>query len=491
MTERILSTQMMQDLQTVLDEFESEHGRKPYILDLVGVALPDQVTFRPMTKALHYFEETADIALCDPLHNPEIIKPIVTSALVTLSDNHIEVDWLDDEDLSATNIDSPHWADKVTVPNGQRVLFVAPSLPEYDRESGSRRLYHLVELLLTHGYEVTYTTDNFKNGERYVNYLNERGVDVYSISKDIGRLVMEKYDIAIIAFWSLARGLIPHIRHHAPETQIIVDSIDLHFLRESRSMFMEHGRLQKSYGEQVAAELNAYLQADMVLTVSPNEATFINNMVGDQNKAFSLPDLESLRLSPFTQEERRGILFIGNFRHLPNIDAIKYFMNDIVPLLDPALLEENPIYVVGNQPTQEVQKVVSGWHNVHLVGWVPSVIPYYERAKITAAPLRVGAGTKRKLLQAMMIGTPSVTTPIGAEGFGLEHNHQILIAEDAEQFATEMTRLLTDSDLWEQLLENGRNHIMSTHSYEAVLSQFETMLKKLDYHRKTVETPHG
>jgi glycosyltransferase involved in cell wall biosynthesis len=98
-----------------------------------------------------------------------------------------------------------------------------------------------------------------------------------------------------------------------------------------------------------------------------------------------------------------------------------------------------------------------------------------------AAPLRFGAGTKGKLIQSALIGTPSVTTRIGVEGLPLVHEQSVLIADDAPAFAAALTRLLNDEALWERLSSEARQQIEAQHSREAVLARWRAVLSELGF----------
>ena len=170
---------------------------------------------------------------------------------------------------------------------------------------------------------------------------------------------MDGFDLAIIAFWHVAERFLPELREAAPSTRVVVDSVDLHFVRDARERLRVEdtsgpGQLETSQAGELARELNAYAAADAVLTVSEKEADLINDLTGRHDFALTLPDAEELARSPVPQRERRGILFLGNFLHAPNRDAASYLCEEIVPRLDPSLLSEHEISIVGTEAGEQV-----------------------------------------------------------------------------------------------------------------------------------------
>ena len=264
----------------------------------------------------------------------------------------------------------------------------------------------------------------------------------------------------LIAYWPNAERYLAPIRSLAGSTRVIVDSVDLHFLRERgtlRDALASRGRgLTDGHGSRFAAELNSYASADAVITVSQKEADLVNDLLWDPGLAQAVPDFEEIpgSFEPFGR--RRGVVCIGSFEHPPNVDAARHLCHDILPLVDPATLAKHPVWVVGNKLSDEIRTFASDLENVHMVGWVPSVLPYLAKARISVVPLLYGAGTKRKLVQALAAGTPSVSTTIGVEGLGLEHAKHVLVADDPTEFAASMATLLNDASMWSRLARAGR-----------------------------------
>jgi len=378
----------------------------------------------------------------------------------------------------------------------KRVLVCSSHLPDYDRASGSLRIFHLVELLQEAGWAVSFLAHDATGGERYAKILQQRGVAVYAGPKsvmagdeylsDVTELIANgRFDLAILAFWYIAEQYLPLIRSLSPDTRVVVDSIDLHFLRQSRRTFQRSSRaqlpgvLRSEDGYDIIGELNAYAAADAVLTVSQKEADLLNDWLADPQMAQAVPDMEDLSLSKLPLVERKGISFIGNFRHPPNIEAVRYLCREILPLLDPAVLVQHPLYLVGNDPDGVLSEYARDLAGVQAVGWVPSVLPYLERARLSVVPLRYGAGTKRKLIQTLMLGTPCVSSSIGIEGLHLTAGEEVLVADDPTSFAQAITRLVKEPELWQKLAAQGHAQVVQTHSREAVRHRFLAVVEQL------------
>jgi glycosyltransferase involved in cell wall biosynthesis len=365
----------------------------------------------------------------------------------------------------------------------KRALVCSPVLPEFDRESGSRRIFDLIDLLRTDSWAVSFISQA-SGGERYVRLLQQRGVVSYTGCEWRAEEVIAsgQLDLAILAFWHTAERYLPLLRRASPRTRVIVDSVDLHFVRNARRALVKvtgnglPGLLDGKYGSETARELNVYAAADAVLTVSQKEAELINDLTADARLASAVPDCEDLPPSAVPFKARRGILFVGNFRHPPNVDAVEYLIHEILPRLDPNLLTEHPVWIVGNALPDDLRQRGSGLPHVRMVGWVPSVIPYLEQARVTVLPLLYGAGTKRKLIQALMVGTPAVSTSIGVEALGLSNGEHVLVADDSNAFAVAVTRLLTDEGVWRRLAGRGRIHVTAVHGREVVGPRFREVI---------------
>jgi Glycosyl transferases group 1 len=109
---------------------------------------------------------------------------------------------------------------------------------------------------------------------------------------------------------------------------------------------------------------------------------------------------------------------------------------------------------------------------VRMVGWVPSVLPYLHHTRVMVVPLQYGAGTKRKLVQSLLAGTPAVSTTVGVEGLDLSDGEHVLVADSPDDIAAGIARLLSDNELWQRLAIQGRDHIAARHGRGTARNRF-------------------
>ncbi|HTJ72563.1 MAG TPA: glycosyltransferase family 4 protein [Actinospica sp.] len=469
------------------------HSGGPSVLDWhsglgLASALPEYAVFSPPDAAptLPYASGSIDVvvlASADPAGLAEA-RRVARQAVFTRSPTglpELRPAWSGDVRTRPANGS----AARVGLPRGiRRVLLCAPRLPELDRQSGSRRMFDFVQLLVGNGVEVAFLADNVAGQDRYAGLLRRMGVSVHGdVTGGAPHLIESgRFDLAVIAFWHLAERLLPLLRAKSPGTGVVVDSVDLEFVRRAGQAALDPGRDDSRIraGER-ARELAAYAAADGVLAVSEAEAAILRAELPPASTVpvHVVPDGADIPIGPLPFAQRRGIVFVANFWHPPNADALDHLADEIVPALDPALLARHPLAVVGNGVDERVARAVARIPHARLVGWVPSVVPYLHRARVSVLPLRYGAGTKRKLIEALLAGTATVATSVGAEGLPVHDDAQLLIADDPTAFAAAMTRLLAEPDLWRRLSAEGRRAMAARHDGDAAAKAFAAALREI------------
>ena len=363
----------------------------------------------------------------------------------------------------------------------REILIIDPLLPEFDRFSGYAKLVNFIRLLREDGHRVTFLADNGNGNLKYKQRLEQMGVTVVAAredklrlagtDRDLNRACLKEllrqtfYPLVIFSFWYTAEAYLPVVREHSPASLAVVDSHDLHFIREMRAARVlrdqEAARRALLTKER---ELRAYRGTDLVLTVSERERQILRGEVPEL-PVLTIPNVHDLLFPAPGFAERRDLLFVGNLRLLPNQDAVRYMWAEILPLIWEHLPEVR-LFVVGSDPPAFLQELAGT--KVIVTGYVPQLEPYLLLCRVSVAPLRFGAGIKGKIGEAMAAGMPVVTTSTGAEGMGLEHGQNALIADGPQFFARETVRLYRDRQLWEFLSQNARRHVEENYSSEVV-----------------------
>ncbi|HWD18472.1 MAG TPA: glycosyltransferase, partial [Verrucomicrobiae bacterium] len=374
---------------------------------------------------------------------------------------------------------------------GQRILVIDPMLPMHDRASGSKRLFEALKLLVAGGNAVTFLARNGQNGERYAEELAALGIEVYAGDAermkacgfetnyrplDLKQLLRDaQFDLVILSFWYIAEQYLPLIRAWSPQSRVVIDTVDVHFLRERRQAELyKNPKLLEQAADTQMRELKVYRQADALITVTEDDrATLLREL--PESRIFVVPNIHDVPAPAVTTpEQRAGLLFIGGFGHPPNEDAVLYFHQAIWPLV----LQQTPQArwtIVGNNPSPAIRALAGP--AIQVTGYVPSVEPHLGSHLISIAPLRYGAGMKGKIGEALAHGLPVVTTSIGAEGMGLTSGENgALVADDPKTFAAHIARLCSDHALWAKLSTQGRAHIEANFTPARIARQLEEIL---------------
>jgi glycosyltransferase involved in cell wall biosynthesis len=165
---------------------------------------------------------------------------------------------------------------------------------------------------------------------------------------------------------------------------------------------------------------------------------------------------------PFAQ--RRDLVFVGGFRHTPNVDAVRWFLQEVLPLLRPRL-PQAVFHCIGGDVPDAIAALAREDAIIH--GHLPSLEAAMNGMRVAVAPLRFGAGVKGKINLSMAHGQPVVATHCAVEGMHLQDGVDVLVADDAQAFADAVVRLYSDEDLWNRLARNGLENVARHFSLDA------------------------
>ena len=224
-------------------------------------------------------------------------------------------------------------------------------------------------------------------------------------------------------------------------------------------------------------EISSWHRATGTVTTSAREAAIIREIApGKPTK--SVPNAVDVEyFSPSSEPtDPDAIVLTGLMKYRPNVDAAVYFVRDMLP----QILAARPnlvFYIVGGEPPDEVRQLAGS--NVVVTGTVADVRPYVHKAAVFVVPLRMGSGTRLKVLEGLSMRKAMVSTSLGCEGIDVEDKTHLLIADNPESFASAVLRLLEDTTLAETLARAGRDLVDRRYRWERVVGDLETFYEEL------------
>lgn len=311
--------------------------------------------------------------------------------------------------------------------------------------------------------------------------LSGLGVNVLPFGWDAfsRALTFTHYHVVLFEFLATAEDYLSEVRRRQPGAVAVVDSVDLHFVRELAGAKVRGSEIAHAESTR-ERELRLYQSADAVIAASAPDAAILR-AEGIAN-VFVVPTVYERRDRPAIDRQPE-ILFVGGFRHHPNVDGLLWFTSEIWPLVKtrvPLAL----LTVVGSTPTPEVL-ALNRVPGVNVVGYAPEIAPYLDRVAVSIAPLRYGAGMKGKVVEALLSGVPVVSTTEGIRGIAVKPGIDVLVADHPDDFAQAVASLLTDRERADTMGLAGQRTAASLYTSEAVASQVCEMLDRL------VPRPHA
>ena len=370
-------------------------------------------------------------------------------------------------------------------PGRKNVLVIDHHLPMPDRDSGSLRMFQILKLLHELGHRVTFVPDNLADIPPYTAELQRRGIKVvhYPYVKKVREYLMEhgfEFDVVILSRCEFARKHVAEVRKHAPQSRIIFDTVDLHFIREeSEARLTGDAEIGRKAQQTKQWEYDLIDQSDETWVVSSTEQRLLQKEW--PNKSFQL--VSNIVDAPGSNTPfalRRDLLFIGGFLHPPNIDAVLFFLKEIYPLVRERLGEAK-FYIIGDKAPPEIVALAN--ERIIVAGLQRDVRPFFDNVRLSVAPLRFGAGVKGKINQSMAFGVPVVATSLAVEGTELREREEILVADQPRDFAQAVIQLYESEQLWNKISKNGLKKTRALYSTDAARAKLEFLFS--DAHLKS------
>lgn len=269
------------------------------------------------------------------------------------------------------------------------------------------------------------------------------------------------------------------LRHFADKT--IVDLDDLESVKtareaESNSLAYMRWSMKREAARLARMERAAIEQFSRVAVCSAEDARFFGK-ASDQVWVVPNGVDDELMLKPALPRDSHRLVFVGTMNYGPNEDAMLYFCREIFPRIL-AQIPDATLSIVGLKPLASILALQDD-QNIFVHANVPEVAPYVQGAAVSIVPLRVGGGTRLKILESLALGTPVVSTTVGAEGLAFNHNEHLLLADSPADFAEAVVRMLLDFELNRRLAIQGRDRVKQLYLWSTIRNRVATQCENM------------
>ncbi|MDX8390035.1 MAG: glycosyltransferase family 4 protein [Mariprofundaceae bacterium] len=347
------------------------------------------------------------------------------------------------------------------------LLIIGYVWPEPTSSAAGSRMMILIRLFLAQGWQITFASPATKNEQ--VQPLNMLDVNQASIAvndDDFDTFIHHlQPDMVLFDRFMMEEQFGWRVERTCPNALRLLDTVDLHCLRHARQKqykanahVVQHIDLEYLFSDMALREIAAIYRSDLTLLISDAEISLLQDTFAVPANLLHLCSLmvESNQtdhiLPGFSQ--RANFITIGNFRHEPNWDAVLWLKQQIWPKIR-RKMPQATLHIYGAYPPEKAMALHHANDGFHLLGWAEDANDVLKHARLLLAPLRFGAGLKGKIANAMLAGTPNITTCIGAEGMMGDHAWGGRIANHAEDFANTAVDLYHDKPAWQQAQQHG------------------------------------
>ena len=266
-----------------------------------------------------------------------------------------------------------------------------------------------------------------------------------------------------------------------PRTVLVLDEHNIEYELLYRAFLTESSPVRRGYNwvefrKFKREETGAWRRATGVTTTSARETEIIRNITNRPTR--TVPNgVDVDYFSPSAEpSDANVIVMTGLMKYRPNVDGAVYFVREVLPLIV-AARPQMVFYIVGGEPSEEVRQLKGP--NVVVTGTVPDVRPYVRRAAVFVVPLRMGSGTRLKVLEGLSMHKAMVSTSLGCEGIDVEDGRHLLIGDDPASFARAVLRLLDDPALVGRLAAAGRELVEARYRWESVVRELTSFYEEL------------
>lgn len=377
----------------------------------------------------------------------------------------------------------------------KQLLIIGLVWPEPTSSAAGTRMIQLVDLFLNRGYKITFASAASKSNFSYDftgKDVNEQEIELNNGSFNV---FLKELTPAIVLFdrFMVEEQYGWRVQQECPDALRILDTEDLHFLRNARQQGAKKNETADLFSDMAKREIASILRCDLSLIISETEMEILATQFKiDASLLYYLPFLEEeitdsaiQKWIPF--EQRADFVFIGNFLHEPNWNTVQTLKTKVWPLLRKKLPDAD-LNIYGSYASQKVLQLENKNEKFFIRGRAKDAHDTISKHRILLAPIQFGAGVKGKFIDAMQVGTPAVTTTVGAEAMKGDLNWNGSIADDLEIFTNEAVKLYQDKEAWHSAQQNGITIINERYTAKRFTNPFidrvDQLISNLAAHRQ-------
>lgn len=377
----------------------------------------------------------------------------------------------------------------------KKLLIIGFVWPEPNSTAAGSRMMQLISIFQKEKYDITFVSTATKNP----NSFDLESIDITTNEIELNNSSFDSFikelnpNVVLFDRFLTEEQFGWRVAENCPNALRILDTEDLHFLRKARQIALKNKfkiSLELLMNDLAKREVASIYRCDITLIISKYESKLLRKTF-KINKylliyiPFLVEPIDTVVFKNYSSfKERSHFITMGNFKHEPNWNAVQYLKSEIWPLIR-SKLPNAEMHVYGAYATEKVLQLNKPSEGFIIKGWAKNKEEAYCKHRVSLAPLLFGAGLKGKLIDAMVYGTPSITTSIGAEAMHKKLPWNGFICDDPKEFTAKAVELYQNDVIWKQAQENGVTIIEECYSKKKYGDKFIRKVSKIQQNLQT------
>ena len=363
----------------------------------------------------------------------------------------------------------------------KQLLIIGHVWPEPKSSAAGRRMMQLIEFFKVSSYDICFATPCSKKEHSYPLEKINVSIEAIEVNNSSFNDFIQKLnpDVVIFDRFMMEEQFGWRVQEYCPKAITLLNTEDLHSLRRKRKSIIA-GKPSSKNEELELRELASIYRCDISLIISKFEIDYLKEKGIQEELLFYLPFMEEVpnQKHILKYEDRSNMVTIGSFLHDPNVDGVRYLKESVWPLVRKKLPEVE-MHIYGSYPNSKIEQLTNLTEGFIIKGWADDVSNVMSKARVCLSPLRFGAGLKGKFIDAMRMGTPSVTTQIGSEGMPQGENWPGFVSDSPNEMANKAVLLYNQKDIWREKQSIGIRVLSTEFSKEEYQQKFKEKLFSL------------